>query len=169
LTLLFAAAALASGLLAGIAIRAPCATAVRLAAVGLLGLLVALGYTAFLELLARPKPIGLEWTLRHVTEATVLGASFDEGEAIYLWLGVDSLPEPRYYVLPWHARLATALQEKTQQALARDARVRIDRPFNRAGRLDTRLLDIRLVPPRVLPGKHPPGRARLFAPDASRY
>ena len=45
-----------------------------------------LGYLQLTELLSRPKPIDFEWFEREALSAVVLGARFEEGEAIYLWL-----------------------------------------------------------------------------------
>ena len=48
------------------------------------GGLIIVSYIGFSDL-RRPKPIHLEWAMRTVTEARVLGASPREGEAIFFW------------------------------------------------------------------------------------
>ena len=63
-----------------------------------------------LDLLSRPKPASFEWWLSRAAEATVVGSTFDESRAIYLWLQLDGVPEPRAYALPWDQRVAEQLQ-----------------------------------------------------------
>ena len=58
---------------------------------------------------AKPKPIRMEWAMAAVPEATVLGATMRENEAIYLWLQFDQSSEPRAYVLPWNLETAKQL------------------------------------------------------------
>lgn len=56
------------------------------------------------EVLARPKPVHLEW--RSLEQAEIIAARIHEDVAIYLWL--DG-PEPRAYVLPWDLEIAKKL------------------------------------------------------------
>jgi len=58
------------------------------------------------ETLGRSRPIWAEW--RPVTEATVLGAHYDPGNAIYVWALIGS--EPRAYRLPWSEETARKMQ-----------------------------------------------------------
>ncbi len=67
--------------------------------------------------------------MQFVPEATVLGASMRENEAIYLWLQFDGGSEPRAYVLPWHMETAKQLHQAMQQADANGTAVRMRRPF----------------------------------------
>ncbi len=71
----------------------------------------------------------MEWAKKTVPDATVLGASMREGEAIYLWLQFDEAPEPRAYVLPWSLETAKQLQRATGRAEAQGTAVRMRRPF----------------------------------------
>ncbi|MBO04481.1 MAG: hypothetical protein CL731_05640 [Chloroflexi bacterium] len=71
-------------LLAAIAIWSPRRTAVRVVALVTAALMMPLGYLQLTELLSRPKPIDFEWFEREALSAVVLGARFEEGEAIYL-------------------------------------------------------------------------------------
>ncbi len=43
-------------------------------------------------------------------EAKVLGSYILEGSGIYMWLLLPGAAEPRYYVLPWDEKTASALQ-----------------------------------------------------------
>ena len=99
-----------AALLAYIAIWAPRRPWIKLTALATAACLLPLAYAGFAELLGRPKPVALPWagTTDH-TDATVLAARLQEGEAIYLWLGFDGLSEPRSYALPWNDALAREL------------------------------------------------------------
>ncbi len=159
----------ALGSLCAIAIWSPRKLPARVAALVLTGLLVPLGYGALSELLARPKPVAHEWALAHVDRATVLGVSFDEGKAIYLWLGLEGSREPRYYVLPWQPALAGKLQEGVAAAIGESASVAIEHPFSETDLAGLAALNVELVRPPGLPPKQPPVRARVFNPGAGRY
>ncbi len=129
LTYLYAAAVLVAAALAAIAIRAPHKLWLRAGAVMLSGILMATAYAGFAELLGRPKPTNLEWAARNVPEATVLAADMREGEAIYLWLQMDHIPEPRAYVLPWSIEAAKQLHRAQGEADENGTGVRIRGPF----------------------------------------
>lgn len=90
--------------------------AVRAGCVGLLALFAAVAYGAFNDLLSRPKPAALEFGGAGIEEAEVISASLREGHGIYLWLRLPDIVEPRYYVLPWHLRLAEELQQAMREA-----------------------------------------------------
>ena len=115
--------------LAAIAIRAPHPLALRTGAVVLAGALMATGYAGFAELLGRPKPATLEWAARNTSEATVLAADMREGEAIYLWLQLEDISEPRAYVLPWSMAAARQLHEAQGKAEETGTEVRMRGPF----------------------------------------
>jgi hypothetical protein len=89
------------GAAAAIAIHAPRALSLKLAALALAALLLPTAYGSMVDLLGRPKPVAMAWAEERVGEATVLAASLREGEAIYLWLQLDGAPAPRAYVRPW--------------------------------------------------------------------
>lgn len=162
--LLFAASVVLAGLLAAIAIRAPRATAWRVAAVALTAAFVPFAWLSLNEMLARPKPATHEWFKANAKHATVLGASLEEGKAIYLWLRLDDSLEPRYYRLPWQQRNAEKLQSAIQRAIEEDAVVRIFNPFSRDSWTNEGELNVEIVPPPRPPLKHPQPPPRIFDP-----
>jgi hypothetical protein len=113
---LFGAAILVASVLTSISIWAPRRVAVRVSAFGLAVLFVPISYASFASLLSMPKPVSLEWVRANTQEASVLGASIREGEAIYIWLQVPGLDEPRAYTLPWSRDVAQQLQEARRKA-----------------------------------------------------
>lgn len=82
--------------------------------VGVFFLLVAMVYGGGIELLGRPKPLRLEW--QPLAEADVLSAHAVENQAIYVWIRLPAVPEPRAYVLPWSQKAAEQLQTAEQRA-----------------------------------------------------
>ena len=90
--------------------------ALRAGAVGLLALTAAVAYTAFSDLLSRPKPMALEFIRDDLGEAEVLGAALREGRGIYVWLRLPGVDEPRYYVMPWQLETAEELQKAMREA-----------------------------------------------------
>ena len=116
LTYLFGAVALLAGALASITIWAPRRLAIKVLALGGVTLFLPLAYAGFAQLLALPKPVALEWWQANAEEATVLAASMREDEAIYLWLQLKDVPEPRAYSLPWQRELAEQLQAAQREA-----------------------------------------------------
>ena len=126
---IFAVLVLLAAVLASISIWSPSKVWVKACAVGATALLMGIAYVGFLDLLSKPKPVRMEWAMRTVQEAQLLGSMTSEGEAIYVWLRVRGVSEPRAYVMPWSRIVAQQLQEAIQEA--RDSRngVRIRRPF----------------------------------------
>ena len=94
-TYLFGVVAVLAGALASISIWAPRRLALKLLAVGGATLFLLTARAGFAQLLALPKPVGLEWWQANAQEATVLAASLREDQAIYLWLQLKDVPEPR--------------------------------------------------------------------------
>ena len=166
LSLFFLAMVGIAALLATIAVWAPRRPTTRFLAVAVLALFVPVVYVGVVDLLSRPKPLQHEWFKRHVDEATVLGVSFDEGRAIYLWLQLDSAVEPRFYVLPWQTELAQRLEDLIDEAIQGRALVRIRNLFTRKSFEDMGDINARIVPPASLPLKKPPPPARVFNPRA---
>jgi hypothetical protein len=113
---LFGAAILVTSILTSISIWAPRRVIVRAAAFGLAVLFVPLSYASFASLLSKPKPVALEWIQANTQEASVLGSSIREGEAIYIWLQMPGVDEPRAYTLPWNRSVANQLQEARRKA-----------------------------------------------------
>jgi hypothetical protein len=129
LTYLFGAIALLAGALASITIWAPRRLAIKVLALGGVTLFLPLAYAGFAQLLALPKPVALEWWQANAEEATVLAASMREDEAIYLWLQLKNVPEPRAYSLPWHRELAEQLQAAQREAEESQSQVQMRLPF----------------------------------------
>lgn len=123
------AAGLLAALLANIAIWSPRRLRIKLAALAAAACFLPLAYGGFAELLGRPKPLALEWKRSDLGDAAVLGARLDEGEAIYLWLGLEQLPEPLSYVLPWDEDLAKQLHAAQRQAEEQGTDLRMRGPF----------------------------------------
>jgi hypothetical protein len=116
LVYLFGGAILVTFVLTSISIWAPRRVVVRLTAFGLSVLFVPLSYAAFAALLSKPKPVALEWLRAATQEANVLGSTIREGEAIYVWLLMPGVDEPRAYTLPWSMDVAQQLQEARRKA-----------------------------------------------------
>jgi hypothetical protein len=123
--------ALAAGL-AGFAIAAPRRFWLRVAAVVVAALFMPAAYISQSVLLSRPKPTELEWLQRAAPEATVLGATFVEDKAIYLWLQLPGQEEPRAYVMPWSRPLAEQLTKARRQGEGSGQPVRMRKPFEGA-------------------------------------
>lgn len=151
LTYHFALALAVAAALASIAIGAPRKTWVRVTAFGIALLFLPIGYGTFAALLSRPKPVDLEWARQASHEATVLGATIAEDEAIYLWLQFSDLKEPRAYVLPWSRELAQELQEAMREAEQNDTGVVMNLPFEPS--FDSREPRFYALPQPALPPK----------------
>ena len=153
-----------TALLATIAIWSQRQTPVRTLAVVLTALFIPIGYLSVTELLSQPKPMQHEWFKRHVDEATLLGVSVREGQAIYLWLRLDDSLEPRYYVLPWQQQLAEKLQNLIDEAIRDGAAVTIANPFSRKSFDDFGSMNMRIVRPPQPPMKPPSPPPQFFNP-----
>jgi hypothetical protein len=151
-------------LLATLAIWAPRAPRIRFAALFAVVLFIPLGYVQLVEMLARPKPIEFEWFRRNVEQAQVLGASLDEGRAIYLWLRVDQDIEPRYYVLPWKQEVAEKLEDLIDNALRNNSTIILKQPFIRKFMENLGDLNANIVPPPLPPQKMPTPPPQIFNP-----
>ncbi len=127
---LFVIAVGIAALLAVIAIWSPRKVWVKASAVIATSLFLPLSYAAFADLLSKPKPIDLEWAMRNVAEASVLSATFHEGEAIYLWLQLENVAEPRAYMLPWSQATAEQLQQAQREAENNQNGLRMRQPFD---------------------------------------
>ncbi len=153
-----------TALLATIAIWSQRRTPVRTLAVVLTGLFVPIGYLTVTELLSQPKPMQHEWFKRHVDEATLLGVSVRENQAIYLWLRLDDSLEPRYYVLPWQQQLAEKLQNLVDEAIRDGASVTISNPFSRKSFDDLGSMNVRIIRPPQPPLQPPSPPPQFFNP-----
>ena len=80
------------------------------------------------------QPVRLAWVERGTEEATLLGSSLEEGKAIYLWLKLPDVDEPRAYSLPWDPAQAEALEQARRKANEEGNAgvVRVRQPFSPA-------------------------------------
>lgn len=85
-----------------------------------LGVALASGsYPVMVSLLSRPKDVTEEWYYQNAKEALVSGVYVDEGVALYLYLILPELAEPRSYKFPWNdetRKLAQDLQKALEEA-----------------------------------------------------
>ena len=176
LTYLFGAVAMLAGGLASISIWAPRRLAVKMLAVAGVALFLPAAYAGFAQLLALPKPVALEWWQANAEEATVLASSFREDEAIYLWLQLRGLAEPRAYTLPWSRDLAEQLQAAQREA-SENQTPGADAPAVRAllGRPGAQVLRHAAAPaaaqgprPRLAAVPRPPGPERRLSAGTAR-
>ncbi len=158
LTPLFGLLAILAATLGAVSVWSPRRLGVKAGAVVIAFALMGTGYAAMLDLLSKPKPTRLEWWLERAGEATVLGNSMVEDRAIYLWLQLDGVDEPRAYELPWDRRTAEQLQAAARTATERQSTLRMRLPFEPS--LDDR--DLRFY---ALPQPAPPPKD-LTAPPA---
>ena len=126
---LFALAALVAGVLAGITVWSRREVWVKAMAIAVAALFIPLAYAGFTDLMSKPKPAHMEWRHGDLAEATVIASLIREDEAIYLWLQIDGIEEPRAYALPWSRRAAEQLQEATREAEGNQTELRAQLPF----------------------------------------
>lgn len=117
-------------LLASLAVWAPRRAWVRCWAVALSGIVFVSGYIALADMLSRPKPMSLAWAEDSIAAADVLGSTFIEGQAIYVWIRSPGSLEPRAYKLPWDARQAQQLQDALNEAAQTGTGVQMRQPFD---------------------------------------
>jgi len=100
---------------------------------GSFALLLGLLFFGYSDMLGRPKSTQMEILHRGADEARVLGAYFKEGDGVFLWLQLPDATEPRYYKLPWDAKVAQAIQKAIDQNAARHGGgVAMKLPFERS-------------------------------------
>ena len=83
----------------------------RWAGIVTFALILAGTYATATELLSRTKPISLEWMARNTQSAEVLAYAWEEGKAIYVWLLLPGISEPRAYAIPWSIQTMQQLQQ----------------------------------------------------------
>lgn len=164
---LFIAAIAGVLLLSSIAIWSPREAWIRIVAAALAIAMMPLGYMAFAGLLSKPKPRQLAWLERNVEKAYILGASFSEGKAIYLWLRLEGVDEPRYYALPWSQRTAEQLQDEIEEATKKNGGIMVIKPFTNDQFAQKGGLNIKIVPPPMLPMKPPRFPDRIINPRST--
>ncbi len=86
--------------------------------------LVIIAALGFLEMQARPKPIGAEW--RSTEQAEVFWYALEEGKSITLLLDVDG---PRLYILPWSKGQAEQLLRASRTAEGEGGALMMKNPF----------------------------------------
>lgn len=164
----FAGAALVAGALASIAIWAPRPARVRMLALLATVLFLPLVYIQIIEVLSKPKPVSFEWYERQANSVVLLSASFDEGNAIYLWLRLDGAIEPRSYIIPWNVKLAEKLEDAVEEAVRRNSTVLLKKPFYRRSFEEWGDLNVEILPPPMPPQKKPPMPPQVFNPREKR-
>lgn len=128
LLLWFATAAVTIGALAGIAIWAPRARALKIAALACATLLLPIVYFTMDDLLSRPKAIELTAAAAYLEDARVVSSMIEENVAIYLWLKIADSEAPRSFQLPWSKQTAIELHKAQQQAEAKGTQVKMKKP-----------------------------------------
>ena len=159
LLILFAALGSLAAVLVTVALWAPRRLWVKLGALAVATIFLPGGYFALLEMLSRPKPVGLEMVRQELAEATVLGVRMEENKAIYLWLGIPGIQEPRSYALPWDKQLAKQLQGAERESENTGAPVQMRKPFENS--MDEREKRFYAAPPPPPPEKAPPNENPL--------
>ena len=132
LTAVFAVLGGLAFVLANIAIWSPRALRVKMGALVTAAVFLPAAYMSLSEMLSRPKPVGSEWARRELAEATVIGSQMVEGQAIYIWLGIEGIEEPRAYTLPWDEKVARQLHGARRNAEASGTLVKMRNPFERS-------------------------------------
>ena len=165
-TELFVIGAALAALLSLISIWAPRRLAIKGTALTTAVLFLPVSYAALVDLLSKPKPVDLEWWQSEAAEAEVLASRLVEDEAIYLWLQLPDLAEPRAYVLPWDRGSAEQLQQAMREAEQNGSGVHMRVPFEPS--LEDREPKFYALPQPALPPKdavepppefyQPPGR-----------
>ncbi len=126
---LFAASLTLVAALAAITIWSPRALWIKGTALVVVTLSLPAIYVSLIELLSRPKPVKLEWRQDELAEAKVIGSDLREGEAIFVWLRLPDVVEPRAYVLPWDQKLAEQLYGAQREAASRGTAVHVKHLF----------------------------------------
>ena len=101
---------------------------------------------------------------RDVQLAHILGASMDEGRAIYLWLRLEDEIEPRYYKLPWKREVAEKLEDVIDNAIRKNATAVLKNPFFRKSLEELGDLNAYVIPPPLPPQKLPQLPPQIFNP-----
>ena len=148
-----------AAVLANIAIWSPRHMWIKLSALATTAAFVPATYLSLSEMLSRPKPIEIQWAMQELSEASVIGARLEEGEAIYVWLGIEGIDEPRAYALPWNDEMARQLHGAQRSAEQDGTKVRMRKPFETS--LDDREPVFYAAPPPPPPLKEAPAQAPL--------
>ena len=116
------------GLLALFAVLAPRRRRVKCAALICTSLFLPVSYLMANDLLSRPKPLAAEIAKEHLQDAIVTASVLREQEAIYLWLQMPGIEEPRAYRLPWSEEMAVQLHQAQREAEQEGTDVQMNMP-----------------------------------------
>lgn len=127
----FVIATALAAVLASIAIWSPRSLQLKVAALACATALLPIGYFSLNDILSRPKPVQLETVHKMVEEVQVVSSVMKEDEAIYLWLQIPEVEEPRSYRLPWSDEIAKELHKAKQEAEQSGTEVKMSKPFEK--------------------------------------
>lgn len=150
---LFAGLTVLAGVLGSISIWTPRKVWLKCTALCTLSFFLPVAYFTMTDLLSRPKPADLEWLHRQADQAQVLGTRMKEGEAIYVWLQMEGVKEPRAYVLPWDQQLARQMHGAKREAESKGRPLMMGKPFQPS--LEQRGKKFYAAPQPKLPPKTP--------------
>jgi len=124
----------------------------------LLSVAVLLGsYPTVTSLLSRPKPVSEEWFYKNAKKALVVGMHVVDGQALYLYLVLPGLTEPRSYKFPWNdetRKLTKELMERMEGEEGQ-AGVLLDYPFQPSLERERRKKGDEKFPPMEVPKAQP--------------
>ena len=164
---LFAASLVLVAALAAISIWSPRALWVKGVALVVVVLFVPAIYVSLLELLSRPKPVTLEWRQGDLAEAKVIGADLREGEAIFVWVRIPNVGEPRAYILPWDQKLAEQLHGAQREAASKGTAVHVKHLFRNS--IENRRPKFYALPQPARPPKAAPPHNPMIYEAPTRY
>ncbi len=127
----FVIATALAAVLASIAIWSPRALPLKVTALLCATALLPITYASLNDILSRPKPVQLEAVHNDVDQVQVLSSIMREDEAIYLWLQIPNVDEPRSYQLPWSDETAKELHKAQQEAEQSGTQVQMKKPFEK--------------------------------------
>ncbi len=96
--------------------------------------------------------------------AEVLSVSFDEGKAIYMWLRLNGMIEPRFYSMPWRQEYAEDLEDAMEQANRTRSSVIVTNPFSKRSLEERGGITVEIIPPATQPLKKPTIPPRVYNP-----
>jgi len=152
--------------LASIAIWSPRLLALKVAALACATALLPIGYYGLNDILSRPKPVQLEAVHNDIDQVQVLSSIMKEDEAIYLWLQIPEVEEPRSYKLPWSDAVAKELHKAQQEAEQSGTEVKMKKPFEKT--MDSEEPVFYATPPPAPPAKDAPEEKPILFKAASK-
>ena len=128
LSLAFLGSVMIAALLASLALWSRRAMPIKIFALVATAAFAGIHYFALTDLLSRPKPVALEWSMPDPGSSTIVASQLRENQAIYLWLIREGETAPQAYQLPWSEELARQLHEAQREAENSGERVRMRDP-----------------------------------------